>query len=123
LELFFYSEKNGIFKKYSSPPAMKYILLPALFALAFSSCKKSYTCDCSTVYTYKSHNTGDFVTLTIPGDKNAYGQKMTKNQAVEACKHEQESTQSDFTNGITGSGQTPLEPGESIQTNCSIILK
>jgi hypothetical protein len=101
---------------------MKHILLPALFALAFSACKKTYTCDCSTVYTYKSQS-GDFITLTIPGDKSPYSQKMTKKQAIEACNHEQESTQSDFTNGITNSGQKPLGSGESIQTNCSIILK
>jgi hypothetical protein len=102
---------------------MKHVLLSAFFVMTLMSCKKKYTCDCSTAYTYKSQNTGDYLTLTIPGDKNAYSQKMTKKQATDACKNQQDAVQSDFTNGITNNGQQPLGPGESIQTTCSIILK
>ncbi len=87
----------------------------------FTSCKKSYTCSCSTNWTYKT-SSGAYNTETFAGDKSAYSSKLTKNQAKNACNHERVATETNFTNGITGNGSYPLLAGESIYTSCSIIL-
>ncbi|MBA2613117.1 MAG: hypothetical protein H0U95_14200 [Bacteroidetes bacterium] len=92
-----------------------------VISFSFSSCKKNYTCDCNTNSTLKTSN-GDFVSIISPGSKTPYTEKMSKKQAIEACKHEQTSIQTNFTNGITGNGNSSLVAGESIVTSCNIIL-
>ncbi len=100
-------------------PILPFFGILLLFSLA--SCKKKYTCSCNTNATLKASN-GGYVSQVMPGSKTQYTEKMTQKQAKEACKHEEDAIQSDFTNGWTGNGQSPLLAGESIVTSCSIIL-
>ncbi len=97
-----------------------FIILLACFGL-LTSCKKSYTCSCSTSWTYKS-SSGNYNTQTFAGDKSAYGSKLTKKQAKNACEHERVATETNFTNVITDNGYYPLVAGESVNTSCSILL-
>ena len=99
----------------------KTLLLLLGIILSLCSCKKTYTCSCSTSYTFKNSSSG-YTNIIIPGSKTSYSQKMTKKQAVEACRHEQNSIQTNFTNGITGNGSSPLLTGESVDTSCGINL-
>lgn len=98
------------------------LLLLCPLLLSISSCKKTYTCNCSTSYTYKSSN-GGYSNIIIPANGASYSEKMTEKKAKVACQHEQTAIQTNFTNGITGNGQSSLVSGESIVTSCAIITK
>lgn len=101
---------------------MKKIIFPLFGIIVFlSSCKKTYTCTCNTSFTFKNSG-GGYTNIIVPGSKTAYSQKMSKKQAVEACRHEQTAIQTNFTNGITGNGSSPLLTGESVDTSCGINL-
>jgi len=81
--------------------------------------KKIYTCSCNTTLTYKNSPTS-YATEIFPGDKSAMDQKLTKKQATAACAHQQTAIQTNLTNGWTDNGKYPLEPGESITTECLV---
>ena len=98
---------------------LKLILL--LFGVLLFSCKKSYTCDCKSTWVIKSSN-GNFYTYIFPGEAAPYNEKLTKKQAKAACAHQQVTTESDLNNNITDNGKYPLESGESIKTECNLIL-
>ncbi len=62
--------------------------------IAMASCKKSYTCSCTTntvitVPAYPGYPGGTF-TLPSETQSSAYAEKMTKAQAKSACDHEKE---------------------------------
>ena len=102
---------------------MKKSLLILLAGLLFSlfSCKKTYTCNCNTSYTYKG-SSGSYFTIIIPANKTPYSQKMNLKKANSACKHEQFAIQTNFTSAITDNGKYPLTTGESIVASCAITL-
>lgn len=95
------------------------LLLLCPLLLSITSCKKTYTCNCNTTYTFKNTN-GSFSSVVIPANGTAYNEKMKQKQAYAACKHEQTGIQTNFTNGITDNGRYPLVSGESIVSNCVI---
>jgi hypothetical protein len=92
-------------------------LLPLLFF--FGACKKKYTCECNTTYTFLTNN-NTFYTIVIPGNKSPYSVKMSEKQALAACEHEQTATQTNFTNAVTDDGNHPFQKGESVSTSCGI---
>ena len=96
----------------------KFLLL-FITLCVFSACRKKYTCECYTTYTYLSQSNG-FFTLVIPGSKTAYNEKMREKIAKSACQHEQTAIQTNFKNAITDEGRDPLKSGESISTSCDI---
>lgn len=66
---------------------------------------------------------GSYTSLTVPGETGAYSEKLTKKQAKAACEHQQVAIESNFTNGITDNGNLPLLAGESIKTECNILIE
>lgn len=98
------------------------ILILSPILISFASCKKNYTCNCNTSYTFQN-TSGGFTNIIIPANGTSYNEKMTEKKAKAACMHEQASIRTDFTNGITGNGQYSLVLGESVVTSCSIITK
>lgn len=101
----------------------KFILffLAGTLAISLVSCKKKYTCTCNTNYTFKNSG-GGLTTIIIPAKNETYSQKMTEKQARAACRHEATTIESNFQNGITGSGYYSLQDGESIDTSCGLTL-
>jgi hypothetical protein len=89
--------------------------------ISLSSCKKNYTCSCTTYLTYKT-NSGNFNTQSFPGDKAEYKEKFTKKQAKSACEHMATAVQTNIKNSFTDNGRYFLQAGESIETKCDIIL-
>lgn len=67
---------------------MKHILLAAvsMLAIASVSCKKTYSCDCTTTTTVSIPGFGSIPVVTKSNE--AYSAKMTKKQAQAACDHE-----------------------------------
>jgi hypothetical protein len=98
------------------------LFLAGTLILSISSCKKTYTCSCSTTYTFKNSNNNGYTTIIIPAEKKAYSRKMSEKKAKVACTHEGVAIQTNFENGITGNGYYSLDGGESIFTNCAITL-
>ena len=94
------------------------------FCIAISclvSCKKTYTCECYTTFTYQQRGaiTGQNYTQIIPGNKEAYTQKMTEKQAKAACSHEAKAVETDFANNVSNNGTFPLANG-SPTTSCGL---
>jgi hypothetical protein len=85
-------------------------------ALACTSCKKAYTCECTTTTT----GTSQGVSLSFPSksDSKAYGKKMSKKQAEAACDHMATSVQSTEENAFA---QEP-DPDVTftVKTKCSL---
>lgn len=96
-----------------------FLLLSA--GLLFVSCKKNYTCECSSVITLyyesdkKFHTDPPYNNHTAP-----YSEKMKKKQAIAACEHEQRVTQSNLVNAFTANGRDPFRAGESVVTTCKL---
>ncbi len=96
------------------------LLLP-LLVFTFISCKKSYVCQCNTSWTYKT-NSNNYNTSVFSGDKTPYSAKLTKKQAKSACENQQASTETSFTNVITDNNNYPFSQGESVKTDCALIV-
>lgn len=78
---------------------MKTILLTLLLLSFVSiSCKKKYTCECTTTSNYAA------ITETNKSMANTYNSKMTKKQAQSACDHEAQSIKSTFENSFSENG-------------------
>jgi hypothetical protein len=90
-----------------------------LFVLILCSCKKNYTCNCTTELKFKT-NSGSYDTRYFPAKKEPYSSKMSKKQAESSCEHQRTAIETNFTSAYTDAGQFPLLPGESIRTNCLI---
>jgi len=97
-------------------------ILVLLFSLCLFSCKKTYTCDCKSTWVFKSTSSGNYYTYIYPGDKTAYSEKLSKKQAIAACEHQENTIESDLISGITESGKYPLKGGESVETECNLII-
>lgn len=74
----------------------------AVLALLLVSCKKLYTCNCSTVSNTPS-SSGSLITNT---KSVQYNEKMTRSQAKAACEHEQASIKSTEESFFLNSGYT-----------------
>ena len=98
---------------------MKKPLSLFLLLALLASCKKNYTCSCTTVLIGKSSN-GSYITNTQPGTDKEYSQKLTKKQAESACSYEQNAIQTSFNRAYTDNGYAPLKSGESINTTCNL---
>lgn len=94
-------------------------LLP-LFALGLvlASCKKEYTCDCTTTDTYTDNN-GVKVVTAVENDSKAYSAKMTEKQAKAACEAEAPAIESNFLDLYESLNGAPPE-GELIETTCKL---
>lgn len=84
------------------------------------SCKKSYTCDCTTAFTYQT-SPGTYDTKVYSSKKDKLSEKFTKKQAAAVCLHEKEAIETNLINGYTDNGKVPLKAGESVTTNCSLV--
>ena len=93
--------------------------IPVLFAIAavLAGCKKTYTCECVTTDRYDDGSTVETVTYKSAGGE--YSAKMSKKQAEAACNHEEEATESAYTNWWTDNGTVPLD-GISTSTECTL---
>lgn len=84
--------------------------------LLFFSCKKEYTCSCSTTMVGGSvfNGQGYFVSKSEPMDS-----KMTEKQAKAVCAHEAEAIDETYKNIFTGNG-TQSSQGWYTKTNCTL---
>lgn len=97
---------------------MKKLFIPVALVLSLASCKKAYTCSCSTVYTYDDG--AGYSTETWADDDKVYSAKMSKKAATAACDAEKASLEKSFNNAITDNGQYTLGAGESIVSSCTL---
>lgn len=86
-----------------------------IIILFLSGCKKQYTCNCTTQTVYESS-----LINTIVDSKSeqgiSYKRKMTKKQAVAACKHEEGSIQSLHENMVNNNGKDSVKT--IVKTEC-----
>ena len=78
------------------------LVLILLVFLSLVSCKKSYTCDCTTVTTAVDPKYPSVIrneSTSMP-----YSEKMTEKQAKATCDHQAESIKSTYNNSFTGNG-------------------
>ncbi len=96
---------------------MKLVLWMPVLLLCIASCKKSYTCSCTTTTTFVV--TG-FGTFPIPSktDDAAYSKRMTKKQAQSACGHQALTIQSLEENYAAAAASAYGKP--TINTNCKL---
>lgn len=87
-----------------------------MLALATVSCKKTYTCECSTITSASSQ--GFSISFPSKSDSKAYSKKMTKKQAEAACDHMAESIESSE-RAIFEQDPDP-ELQLSVKTKCSL---
>lgn len=99
---------------------MRKILILFLFALYFSSCNKTYTCECNTTIVYYSNSSQKFFTIIVAGNNVPYNEKMTEKKAKAACAHEEVATRTNVSNYETYNGSYVLKNGESITTSCGL---
>ena len=84
----------------------KITLLAAVIAVAsFASCKKAYTCACTTTVTSPNYLGTGTTTNVYNDDAAAYGKKMNKKTAQSACDAEKASMEQTFKNAETSNGQ------------------
>lgn len=100
---------------------MKKYLIVLFSVLALASCKKKYTCDCSTVVSESRGGGTTNYLFTFPADKKQYSEKMTKKQAEAACEHQQNAIETVFKNGYKGSSNYVIVSGDIVVTTCSLI--
>jgi len=111
--------KKLIVLRNHNAPKMKKTFQLLTCIVCLTSCKKIYTCECNTTYTYlQVDNT--YKTEVYPGSNTAYSEKMKKKQAESACAHEQNAIETNFTNGVTSEGTVPFKKGESVSTSCEL---
>jgi len=84
---------------------MKNLFFFLILIFTGASCKKAYTCQCSTTTTIPSSVTqGDPYTTINRSQNIEYSAKMKKKQAEAACEHEQQTISSIMQNGWTENG-------------------
>lgn len=96
----------------------KFLYIIAVSTLFFASCKKSYTCDCTSVTTFSAALTGStpFV-INSKSTSVAYSEKMSEKQAKSACDHEAISIKSSEDAYIVDQGAGGLV---TVVTTCAI---
>jgi hypothetical protein len=87
----------------------------AVAAIGFTSCKKEYTCSCTTTV-----NFGSGVPQSIYKDNAAaYNKKMNEKTAKAACDEKQKALDASWKNGLTDNGTDP-NPGVTASTSCDL---
>lgn len=89
------------------------ILAVALLAISFASCKKEYTCACTTTLSYTGGK-DDY-----KDDAQAYSKKMSKKTAEAACDEKQVAIDASYKNALTDNGVEP-DPGVTAKTACEL---
>jgi len=90
------------------------ILAVAVLAFAATSCKKAYTCSCTTTFNYSG-----FSPDTYKDDSEEYSKKMTKKTAEAACDNKADSFDNSYKNALTDNG-TDTNPGVTAKTECEL---
>jgi hypothetical protein len=107
-----------------SKKIMKVAILPALTIVMLSlvSCKKTYTCACTSTYSVTTSSGSSVVTNSGYYDDGggAYGKKMNKKTAQAACDAEKASFEKAMMNTYTNNGSEPLDANESLSTECTL---
>lgn len=93
---------------------VKKMILSAAVAAAFISCRKHYTCSCSTHVMYPDQTQDVYQSIGKP-----YSQKLTKNQAVTVCRKEEKDLDSMYVHALTDNGQHSAY-GISTSSSCLI---
>lgn len=103
------------FVKHLKNHHMKKIILTSAVLLAFVavSCKKPYTCTCTTTTTY-SGGSPDINKSHV----KEYSEKMTQKQAESACDHEEQAIKSTFDASFTENGSQPAFG--QVSTTCEL---
>jgi len=89
------------------------ILALALVAISFASCKKEYTCACTTTISYSGGND------LYKDDAQPYSKKMSKKTAEAACDEKQTAIDASYKNAFTDNG-VDQNPGISAKTACEL---
>jgi hypothetical protein len=90
------------------------ILAVAALAISFASCKKSYTCACTTTLNFSGSTPS-----TYKDDATSYSKKMNKKTAEAACDNKKASLDASWKNGLTDNGTDP-NPGVTASTSCDL---
>ncbi|MGZ3930545.1 MAG: hypothetical protein ACXVPQ_08320 [Bacteroidia bacterium] len=93
---------------------MRNIILTVLLVTALVSCKKNYTCSCTTTIIYPNNSQDVYQSGTDP-----YSKKMTEAQAQAACDKQGRDLDKMYLNAFTDNGQYS-SGGYSAKTSCSI---
>ncbi len=80
----------------------------------FSSCKKDYTCACTTYYTMNGFS------MVWEDDNASYNKKMNKKTAQSSCDAEKASMEKSAQNLFTNNGANPMPAGESVTVKCTL---
>jgi len=91
------------------------LLAAVLVLIAFTSCKKAYTCSCKTTFNYGGGISPD----TYADDSEVYSAKMNKKTAESACDNKAESIDASYKNALTDNGTDP-DPGVTTKTECEL---
>ncbi len=96
---------------------MKNYLIIFLLIFANTSCKKRYSCRCSSTLTFPQPNRSSIQGVYQP-KTTPISEKMTKKQAKEVCDHEGKSINQTYMNLATNNGTQPA--GFSSSTVCKL---
>ena len=99
---------------------IKQLLFSGMLLLILGSCKKNYTCECTTTLKYPSSLTGQNMTVVLHGSTVKYSEKLSRTQAEAACIHEETAIQTNVINWDTRNGAYVYKTGESTITECSL---
>lgn len=99
---------------------MKKTLFFLLACAGLLSCKKNYTCNCTTTTMAYNYSTGQLRPIVAEGDGVSYSQKLSKKNAEAACKHEEVAIQQSLYNAWTDNGYTIRRPDETVTTVCEL---
>jgi hypothetical protein len=92
------------------------ILAVAALAISLASCKKSYTCACTTTINF---NGSTISNAYYKDDATSYSKKMNKKTAQAACDNKKASLDASWKNGLTDNGTYP-NPGITASTSCDL---
>jgi hypothetical protein len=88
------------------------ILLILLGIFFSSSCKKVYTCSCTTTLLYTSGGAVNYL-----DNSEKYSEKMNKRTAESACENKEKSLNSSYSNALSNNGST-ASPVATAVTQC-----
>lgn len=88
-------------------------IISSLILIGLSSCKKSYSCQCTTTITAQGSPSENY-----PTTSKTYSEKMTEKQAKSACSHEETTVKTSIDDNINKVGAYGY-----ITTNVSCTLK
>ena len=96
----------------------KFRFVVLLAGLALASCKKEYSCDCTSTVTFTDN--GFSYTQYFKNESTPYSQKLSEKQAESVCDHEEETIASTLRNNITANGTQPFPPEIQLTVGCNL---